>query len=68
MSNLNWYKPLEQCATLDEVRARWRDLLEQNQMAPANPTPGYQDAIGYALLVLILLIRPSGLLGKVGYA
>jgi branched-chain amino acid transport system permease protein len=30
--------------------------------------PGYQDAIGYALLVLILVLRPSGLLGRVGYA
>lgn len=30
--------------------------------------PGYQDAIGYALLVLILIVRPSGLLGRAGYA
>jgi hypothetical protein len=45
MSNLNWYKPLEQCVTLDEIRAQWRDLLEQNQMAPTNPPPGYQDAM-----------------------
>jgi branched-chain amino acid transport system permease protein len=30
--------------------------------------PGYQDAIGYALLVLILVIRPSGLLGRAYYA
>jgi branched-chain amino acid transport system permease protein len=30
--------------------------------------PGYQDAIGYAALVLILVLRPSGLLGRVGYA
>jgi hypothetical protein len=45
MPNLNWYKPLELCATLDEIRAKWRDLLAQNQMAPANPTPGYQDAM-----------------------
>jgi hypothetical protein len=45
MSNLNWYKPLEQCLTLDEIRAQWRDLLEQSQMSPANPAPGYQDAM-----------------------
>ena len=30
--------------------------------------PGYQDAIGYLLLVIILVLRPSGLLGRVGYA
>lgn len=45
MSNLNWYKPLEHCATLDEIRAQWYDLLDQNQMSPYNPTPGYQDAM-----------------------
>jgi hypothetical protein len=45
MPNLNWYKPLEQCVTLDEIRAQWRDLLAQNQMEPTNPTPGYQDAM-----------------------
>jgi hypothetical protein len=45
MSNLNWYKPLEQCATLDDIRARWHDLLDQNQMSPYNPVPGYQDAM-----------------------
>lgn len=45
MSNLNWYKPLEQCTTLDNIREQWRDLLEEHQMSPANPTPGYQDAM-----------------------
>lgn len=45
MSNLNWYKPLERCTTLDEIRAQWRDLLEQHQMSPAHPTPGYRDAM-----------------------
>lgn len=30
--------------------------------------PGYQDAIGYGMLVLILILRPSGLLGRAGYA
>lgn len=45
MSNLNWYKPLEQCVTLDEIRAQWHNLLEQNQMKPANPVPGYRDAM-----------------------
>jgi ankyrin repeat protein len=45
MSNLNWYKPLEQCVTVDEIRAQWHDLLDRSQMSPANPTPGYQDAM-----------------------
>jgi hypothetical protein len=45
MSNLNWYKPLEQCATLDAIRVQWHDLLDRNQMGPHNPTPGYQDAM-----------------------
>lgn len=45
MSNLNWHKPLEQCATLDEIRVQWRDLLDKNQMSPGNPRPGYQDAM-----------------------
>jgi hypothetical protein len=45
MSNLNWYKPLEQCVTLDEIRAQWHNLLEQHQMKPANPVPGYHDAM-----------------------
>jgi hypothetical protein len=45
MSNLNWYEPLEQCMTLDEIRAQWHNLLEQNQMKPANPVPGYHDAM-----------------------
>jgi hypothetical protein len=45
MSNLNWYQPLEQCPTLDAIRARWHGLLEQNQMSPANPVPRYQDAM-----------------------
>jgi branched-chain amino acid transport system permease protein len=30
--------------------------------------PGYQDAIGYVLLVLILIVRPVGLLGRAYYA
>ena len=30
--------------------------------------PGYQDAIGYVLLVLILVVRPAGLLGRAYYA
>ena len=30
--------------------------------------PGYQDAIGYLLLVIVLVLRPSGLLGRAGYA
>ncbi len=30
--------------------------------------PGYQDAIGYAMLVVILVLRPSGLVGKAHYA
>lgn len=45
MSNLNWYTPLEQCATLDDIRSQWHDLLDRNQMGPYNPTPGYQDAM-----------------------
>lgn len=45
MSNLNWHQPLEQCVTLDEIRAQWHALLDQNQMGPTNPTPGYQDAM-----------------------
>jgi hypothetical protein len=45
MSNLNWYKPLEHCVTLDEIRTQWHKLLEQNQMMPANPVPGYHDAM-----------------------
>jgi branched-chain amino acid transport system permease protein len=28
---------------------------------------GLQDAIGYVVLVLILVLRPSGLLGRAGY-
>jgi branched-chain amino acid transport system permease protein len=27
---------------------------------------GYQDAVGFILLILILINRPTGLLGKVG--
>lgn len=45
MSNLNWYQPLEQAASLDTIRAQWHQLLEQHQMGPANPPPGYQDAM-----------------------
>ncbi|MGJ7918687.1 hypothetical protein ACI48D_24860 [Massilia sp. LXY-6] len=45
MPNLNWYKSLEQCVTLDDIRAQWHKLLEQNQMMPANPVPGYHDAM-----------------------
>lgn len=45
MSNLNWYTPLERCASLDDIRAQWHDLLDQNQMGPYNPTPGYEDAM-----------------------
>lgn len=45
MSNLNWYQPLEQALTLDTIRAQWHHLLEQHQMSPANPPPGYQDAM-----------------------
>jgi hypothetical protein len=45
MSNLNWYKPLEQCTTLDEIRAQWHDLLERNRMKPTNPPPVYGDAM-----------------------
>lgn len=45
MSNLNWYQPLEQAVTLDAIRAQWDRLLEQYQMSPANPAPGYRDAM-----------------------
>jgi branched-chain amino acid transport system permease protein len=30
--------------------------------------PGLQDAIGYLMLVVILLVRPAGLVGRAGYA
>ena len=29
--------------------------------------PGLQNALGYAVLLLVLFIRPSGLMGKAGY-
>ena len=29
--------------------------------------PGLQNAVGYALLILVLFIRPSGLLGRKGF-
>jgi len=45
MSNLNWYTPLGQYATLDDIRAQWHDLLDRNQMGPYNPVPGYHDAM-----------------------
>lgn len=45
MSNLNWYQPLEQCATLDEIRAQWHALLEHNNMSPSFEPPRYQDAM-----------------------
>ncbi|MEE9147707.1 MAG: branched-chain amino acid ABC transporter permease [Candidatus Tectomicrobia bacterium] len=30
--------------------------------------PGYQNALGYAALILVLFVRPAGLLGKEGFA
>jgi branched-chain amino acid transport system permease protein len=30
--------------------------------------PGLQDAIGYIVLVVILIVRPQGLAGRIGYA
>ena len=29
--------------------------------------PGLQNALGYAVLLIVLFIRPSGLLGRAGY-
>ena len=29
--------------------------------------PGLQNAIGYLLLILVLFVRPSGLLGRKGF-
>jgi hypothetical protein len=45
MSRLDWYEPLERCANLDEIRTQWQHLVERHQMSPANPAPGYQDAM-----------------------
>jgi branched-chain amino acid transport system permease protein len=30
--------------------------------------PGYQNALGYVVLILVLFVRPTGLLGKEGFA
>lgn len=38
------------------------------QLGSAAFGPGLQDAIGYIVLVLILVVRPSGLVGRKGYA
>lgn len=38
------------------------------QLGAAALGPGLQDAIGYVVLVLILIVRPSGLVGRKGYA
>ena len=42
-----------------------RSALQQSQNASAMPAiSNYRDGIAFAILILILLFRPAGLLGK----
>lgn len=45
MSDLYWHRPLEQCSTVDDIRALWHGLLDESHMAPQYNVPRYQDAM-----------------------
>lgn len=45
MSDLYWHRPLEQCSTVDDIRALWHGLLDGSHMAPQYNVPRYQDAM-----------------------
>lgn len=45
MPDLHWYRPLEQCRTLEQIQEQWHPLLEQHHMTPAYNPPVYQDAM-----------------------
>lgn len=45
VNDIHWFLPLDECTSLDAIRARWPALLERQRMTPYNEEPRYRDAI-----------------------